>query len=101
MAVKLTFIALSPDEPHASRHGATFPYRFGPADARGGFQRDGMTRKGKTMRPVTRAAIGGLFAMWLAPLSAEPAPAGQVEAQEEQPAQPPAQTSEQEARSSG
>ena len=29
-----------------------------------------MTGKAKTMRPVQRAAIGGLFAIWLAPLAA-------------------------------
>jgi hypothetical protein len=29
-----------------------------------------MTGKPKTMRPVHRAAIGGLFAIWLAPLAA-------------------------------
>ena len=30
-----------------------------------------MTGKAKTMRPVQRAAISGLFAIWLAPLAAD------------------------------
>jgi hypothetical protein len=37
-----------------------------------------MAREAPTVKPVCRAAIGGLFAIWLAPLQAEPVRCGET-----------------------